>query len=79
MDINELIAPKPINYNRTGRPSKRPDAVELLTKYRDNTADELSKLYRVAPSTVRRWIHDAREQLKEAQHGQDTEQQTIHD
>lgn len=74
MDINELISPKPINYSRTGRPSKKPDAVELLTKYRDNTADELAKLYRVAPSTVRRWIHDAREQLKEAHQHEDTEQ-----
>lgn len=78
MDINKLISPKKQKYDRAGRPTRRPDAVKLLTQYQDNTADELAKLYKVAPSTIRRWIRDARQQLKENHHDT-TKQQAIHD
>lgn len=69
MDINKLIAPKKQRYDRAGRPTRKPDSVKLLIQYQDNTADQLAKLYGVAPSTIRRWIRDARKQLKELYYG----------
>ncbi|MBR5583954.1 MAG: helix-turn-helix domain-containing protein [Lachnospiraceae bacterium] len=45
-----------IEYKKTGRPSKMPDAQTLVMLYEHSTATQLAEMFHVSPGTVRSWI-----------------------
>lgn len=54
-----------LSNKRSGHPTNRPDIETLNNLYEVKSAREISELYGVAESTVRRWISRYRNDLEQ--------------